>query len=44
MHLVHWKKSYGSFEKASKKLDGLAVVGYLFKVSKNSLFLNFHVF
>jgi hypothetical protein len=32
MHLVHFKKSYGSQEEALKHEDGLAVVSFLFKV------------
>jgi hypothetical protein len=32
MHLVHYKKSYGSLDEALKHEDGLAVVSFLFQV------------
>ncbi|XP_069687668.1 carbonic anhydrase 2-like [Periplaneta americana] len=33
MHLVHYKKAYGSQEEATKYEDGLAVVSFLFQIS-----------
>ncbi|KAJ4428165.1 hypothetical protein ANN_24180 [Periplaneta americana] len=33
MHLVHYKKAYGSQEEATKYEDGLAVVSFLFQTS-----------
>ena len=32
MHLVHWKKSYGSLSSAVNQPDGLAVLGFLFEI------------
>ncbi|XP_015115602.1 carbonic anhydrase 2-like [Diachasma alloeum] len=32
MHMVHWKRAYGSFEKALRHSDGLAVVGVFFEI------------
>jgi hypothetical protein len=32
MHLVHYKKAYGSEDEALKYEDGLAVVSFLFQV------------
>ncbi|KAJ9583190.1 hypothetical protein L9F63_022461, partial [Diploptera punctata] len=34
LHLVHYKKSYGTPEEASKHEDGLAVVAFLFRLSE----------
>ncbi|XP_043289196.1 carbonic anhydrase-like [Venturia canescens] len=34
MHMVHYKKSYGSAAKAMKNKDGLAVIGILYKIDK----------
>ncbi|KAG8236514.1 hypothetical protein J437_LFUL012800, partial [Ladona fulva] len=31
MHLVHYKKKYGSFENAKDHDDGLAIIGYVFE-------------
>ena len=34
MHLVHFKKTYGSLEEAIKHKDGLAVLGVFFTISE----------
>ncbi|XP_063974639.1 carbonic anhydrase 2-like [Diachasmimorpha longicaudata] len=35
MHMVHWKRSYGSFEQALRHSDGLAVVGVFFEIDND---------
>ncbi len=37
MHLVHYKQSYGSFDKAVNKADGLVVIGVLNSVRIGSI-------
>jgi carbonic anhydrase len=37
MHLVHYKESYGSFDEAANKPDGLVVIGAIYRVSMNSI-------
>jgi hypothetical protein len=37
MHLVHYKQSYGSFDEAVNKADGLVVIGALFSVRIGSI-------
>lgn len=32
IHIVHYKKEYGSFENAQKHCDGVCVLGYFGKV------------
>lgn len=32
VHIVHYKKEYGSFENAQKYIDGVCVVGFFGKV------------
>lgn len=34
MHMVHYKKNYGSVSEALKHEDGLAVIGILFEVTR----------
>ncbi len=39
MHLVHYKRSYGSFDEAVDKPDGIMVLATLCKVNTNSIFV-----
>ena len=34
LHVVFWKKEYGSYDEAIKRDDGLTVLGYLYQVYK----------
>jgi carbonic anhydrase len=37
MHLVHYKESYGSFDEAVDKPDGLVAIGTTYRVSMSSI-------
>jgi carbonic anhydrase len=37
MHLVHYKESYGSFDEAVNKSDGLVVIGAIYRVNMSSI-------
>jgi carbonic anhydrase len=39
MHLVHYKRSYGSFDEAVDKPDGIMVLGVLYRVNTDSIFI-----
>jgi len=36
MHLVHWNQKYGTFANSTSQVDGLAVIGVLFQVTRKS--------
>ncbi|XP_011304952.1 carbonic anhydrase 2 [Fopius arisanus] len=35
MHMVHWKRTYGSFNEALRHPDGLAVIGLFFEIDED---------
>jgi len=37
MHLVHYKESYGSYDEAMNKPDGVVIIGAVYRVNMSSI-------